>query len=248
MGPSDPLTSRLVAQSATAVKTLNLGLMSARAPEMPNRVLRDGLIYSSAVSAVSEFAELLYLHMIVSADDFGLIEWTPAYLRGKCVPTRDWSIEKICALQTELEAQQLVRIYESAGKRYAAITKWIQRRFAKKSKCPMPPWGMEHILGGYVDPRIVEKEKPQIIAPVSLAPINGTPVALIPLNDGTEFAVSEELAQELAALYPEVNVKQTLNEIRGWNLANPTRRKTRRGIANHINHWMAKEQNRGPQR
>ncbi len=76
---------------------------------------------------------------------------------------------------------------------------------------------------------------------------NGDEVAYIPCNDGSEFGVSKELAEELARLYPAVNVPQTLNEIRGWNLANPSRRKTRRGVLSHINAWMTKEQNRGPQ-
>ena len=77
-------------------------------------------------------------------------------------------------------------------------------------------------------------------------PPNGNAVAYIPCNDGSEFGVSKELAEELAKLYPAVDVPQTLNEIRGWNLANPQRRKTRRGVLQHINSWMTKEQNRGP--
>lgn len=71
-------------------------------------------------------------------------------------------------------------------------------------------------------------------------------VCQIPLNDGTEFGVRAELAAELAKLYPAVDVPQTLNEIRGWNLAHPERRKTKRGVVGHLNTWMAKEQNRGP--
>lgn len=63
---------------------------------------------------------------------------------------------------------------------------------------------------------------------------------------GTGIAeVHQTFADELAALYPNVDVPQTLREIRGWMLANPTRRKTPKGIARSINGWMAKEQNRG---
>lgn len=76
-------------------------------------------------------------------------------------------------------------------------------------------------------------------------PVNGNAVAYIPLNDDTEFGVSKEYAEELARLYPAVDVPQTLNEIRGYNVANQHRRKTRRGILAHINTWMQKEQNRG---
>lgn len=84
-------------------------------------------------------------------------------------------------------------------------------------------------------------------APSAGEPVNGNAVAYIPVNDGTEFGVTPELAAELGRLYPAVDVQQTLNEIRGWNIANPSRKKTRRGVISHINSWMAKEQNRGPQ-
>ena len=79
----------------------------------------------------------------------------------------------------------------------------------------------------------------------SPAKVNGNSVCYIPLVDGSEFGVTSTLAHELAGLYPAVDVKQTLNEIRGWNLANPKRRKTAGGVVAHINSWMQKEQNRG---
>lgn len=75
--------------------------------------------------------------------------------------------------------------------------------------------------------------------------VNGEAVCFIPLNDKTEFGVSKAYADELAKLYPKVDILQTLSEIRGWNIARPTQRKTRSGILKHINTWMAKEQNRG---
>jgi hypothetical protein len=127
---------------------------------VPNRILREGLIHSPAVNAVSERAELLYIHIITSADDFGLIEFGPLYLKSRCVPGRTWNAEEIAALCVELEREALVRTYDLNGKRYAAVTKWEQRRFAKAPKCPMPPWGDDHIRGGYVDPRVREPTAP----------------------------------------------------------------------------------------
>lgn len=70
-------------------------------------------------------------------------------------------------------------------------------------------------------------------------------VISIPLNDKTEYAISKTMLAELEALYPAVDVPQTLREIRGWNLTNPEKRKTRRGVMGHVNRWLAKEQNRG---
>jgi uncharacterized protein YdaU (DUF1376 family) len=73
-----------------------------------------------------------------------------------------------------------------------------------------------------------------------------SPVVLgIPLNDGTEYPITEALTKEWEDLYPRVDVLQTLREIRGWNVANPKNRKTKSGVLKHVNTWLAKEQNKG---
>lgn len=50
---------------------------------------------------------------------------------------------------------------------------------------------------------------------------------------------------DLRALYPAVDVMQELRNMLGWLRANPTRRKTKNGMARFINSWLAKEQDRG---
>ena len=72
---------------------------------------------------------------------------------------------------------------------------------------------------------------------------DGEIVEKIPALGGTEVEIKESHVKELERLYPAVDVPQTLREIRAWNLANPTKRKTSRGIARHINTWMMKVQN-----
>lgn len=71
------------------------------------------------------------------------------------------------------------------------------------------------------------------------------PVFELPLNDGTVFPISEELAAAFAGLYPNVNVPQELREMKGWLIANPKRRKTRFGVMRFITAWLAKEQDKG---
>ncbi len=73
-------------------------------------------------------------------------------------------------------------------------------------------------------------------------------VALIPLNTGEEFPVTETKARELAELYPSVDVPQALRNMRGWCIANPKRRKTKSGVMDFITSWLARDQNRGPAR
>jgi hypothetical protein len=67
----------------------------------------------------------------------------------------------------------------------------------------------------------------------------------IPLNDGSEFPVTEPMVKEFEGLYPQVDVAQTLREIRGWCITNQAKRKTRTGVMRFVNGWLAREQNKG---
>jgi hypothetical protein len=71
------------------------------------------------------------------------------------------------------------------------------------------------------------------------------PVIKLPLNDGTEYGVTEEQRQEWVELYPAVDILQELRNMRGWLLANREKRKTRRGIERFITGWLSREQDRG---
>ena len=71
------------------------------------------------------------------------------------------------------------------------------------------------------------------------------PLITLPLNDGSEWPVSPELADQWRLLYPAVDVDQALRSMRGWLLANRPRRKTARGIERFAAAWLAREQDRG---
>ena len=71
------------------------------------------------------------------------------------------------------------------------------------------------------------------------------PLISLPLNDGSDWPVSAELARQWRGLYPAVDVDQALRSMRGWLLANRNRRKTARGIERFAAAWLAREQDRG---
>jgi len=70
----------------------------------------------------------------------------------------------------------------------------------------------------------------------------------IPLNDKTEYPITKTQVAEFKNLYPGIDVEQSLRTIKGWNLANPTNRKTKAGILKHINGWLARDQNQSRQK
>ena len=73
-------------------------------------------------------------------------------------------------------------------------------------------------------------------------------VEAIPLNDETEWKPTEALFAEYVRLYPNVDIKQQFNVMRGWCLSNPQKRKTKRGITRFVNSWLAREQDKGYRR
>ncbi|CAB3784502.1 hypothetical protein [Pararobbsia alpina] len=70
------------------------------------------------------------------------------------------------------------------------------------------------------------------------------PVVAIPLNDGSEHGISASQVEEWSSTYPNVDVTQQLRQMRQWSIANPTKRKTRRGVMAFANSWLAKEQDK----
>lgn len=68
---------------------------------------------------------------------------------------------------------------------------------------------------------------------------------LLPLNDKSFYDVPLDKIAMWKETYPAVDVEQELKRMIAWLDSNPTRRKTRRGIASFINRWLSKEQDSG---
>lgn len=64
----------------------------------------------------------------------------------------------------------------------------------------------------------------------------------IPLVDSTEYRVLAKDLAEWVRAYPAVDVRQELLQVRAWVMANPAKRKTRRGVASFLVRWLSKAQ------
>jgi hypothetical protein len=85
-------------------------------------------------------------------------------------------------------------------------------------------------------------------APISPEPAKAAPAAVIGLptvSDG-DYPVSESDIAEWTSAFPAVDVPQQLAVARQWLIANPTRRKTKRGMRKFIVSWLDRRQNSGP--
>ena len=85
------------------------------------------------------------------------------------------------------------------------------------------------------DPSEADEEVPFIQIPLVTKNGEGNP---------EEFSVTDKMIGEWEELFPAVDIRQALRDIRAWNLANPKNRKTRAGILRHIIGWLKREQDR----
>jgi hypothetical protein len=108
---------------------------------MPNRIIRDGILSSEPVNALSWPAELFYRRLFSVVDDYGRYSAHPGILRAALYPLQ---LEKVSESDIgkwlrETEKAALVRLYSLEQKRYLEVAKFGQQVRAR-SKCPDPPW------------------------------------------------------------------------------------------------------------
>lgn len=226
---------------------------------MPNRLLKEGIRTSKKINSLSDFEFRTWAYLITYVDDYGRGSADPELLKGFVFPrrkeVREQDIRKALAA---LERTGSILLYDVAGEPYFCFPNWSehQRIQTKKSKYPAPAdcdmsrWLT--VTHGDSPPESESNPNPESESnpkegggePQTASP----PVVSIPLNDGTEYPVSQEQCQEWAGVYPAVDVIQQLREMREWCLNNPAKRKTARGVRGFITRWLAKEQDRGGQK
>lgn len=230
---------------------------------MPTRYLKPGVCDSERINALSDAAECLFYRLLVNVDDFGRMDARPALVKSRCYPVKESVTPRTCEkLLAELAAAQLLVLYEVEAKPYLQMQKWDSVPRAKVSKCPAPADGCIQMHASAQQPRTDAKRlhtnlpvtgtetgtdvcaEPQAAAaqnPVGAPP----PVASLPLVDGSEHPIAESTVAEWSAAYPGVNVLQELRQMRAWLNANPTKRKTKRGVEKFAVGWLGREQDRG---
>lgn len=74
------------------------------------------------------------------------------------------------------------------------------------------------------------------------------PVLMMPLAGTGEFAILQSHIDGWVGAYPGVDVIRQLAAMRQWCIANPRKRKTKRGVLAFCNSWLTKEQDRASTR
>lgn len=211
---------------------MNAHLAALCQPDMPSRILREGILTSERVAALSWPAEVFYRRLHSVVDDFGRYFAKPMALRAACYPmqldrVKDAEIEKWLL---ESSAARLIKLYDVDGQTFLELLDFHQQIRAKKSRFPDPVNGTEHQMQAsatHTQAIVLDESKV---------------VESLPLIDGSSFDVTENFLRELDPLYPEVDPLATIREMKGWLIGNPTRKKKRTGIKRFITTWLKNEQ------
>jgi hypothetical protein len=106
---------------------------------LPNRILRDGILTSERVNALTPGAEILYRRLMSVVDDYGRYHGNPSLVLSACFPlTFDRvSLTDVREWLTEVgQSPALVDLYEVNGKKYLQINNFGQRT---RSEPKFPP-------------------------------------------------------------------------------------------------------------
>lgn len=228
------------------------------------RTIKPEFFTSEDVVALSPMARLLYIASWCEADRAGRMEWKPGTMKLRYFPGDNCDV---AALADELVARGMIVLYEVDGTQYAEIPSFEKHQIINNresaSVLPKNPHasvtrdarvkaeGRKERKGGRVvslhdtPPQSEQEPREQTGVQFGIEAVD-TPVAHLPLVDGTEHPVSEAQVAEWSDAYPAVDVRQQLKAMKTWLDANPKNRKTPAGINRFIVGWLTKAQNSAP--
>ena len=109
---------------------------------MPNRIIKESICTSEDIACLSMGAEILFYHLMVKVDDFGVYFGNEQIIKNTCFPLKSSEIKlkQVESWLNELIKAGLLFAYVAEdGKKYVQFTKWAkhQQIRAKKSKYPL---------------------------------------------------------------------------------------------------------------
>ena len=216
------------------------------------RTVKPSFWKSETLASVPKEHRLLAIALLNYADDEGYFLANEALVRGECFPFDEDSTSIRGGLAELSRIGYLVLGKTSEGQRIGLVLNFLEHQkidkpSPSKLKTKTITWddGADHspnpprsVGDRYAADREEEREKEREGA-------ESPTVAAIPLNDGSEFIVTEADVTKWEPVYPAVNIRHTLLRIREWCIAHPNKRKTRRGARGFITTWLGRDQDKG---
>lgn len=222
---------------------------------MPNRIIKESICTSDTVDTLTWFEEVFFYRLIVTVDDFGRMDARPAILRSRMFPLKTITDKQINDALNKLATVGIVQIYEWENRTYLQLVTWEnhQRIRNQKSKFPAPPDNplsidsklLTNVAVIQSNPNPIRIQNPESEYKSGAEAPDSQALISLTLNNKAEYPIFEDQLNTWLELYPAVDVMQELRKMKGWLDANPTKRKTEKGIMRFINGWLAKQQDKG---
>ncbi len=109
---------------------------------MPDRMIREGYIYSPSVNVLSDRAECAWARLLVKVDDFGVYYAEPKLVRAAIWPTKSVRDADVVRVLDEIERARLIaRFTAPDGVRYLCLLRFRQRlAYGLRRRYPAPPF------------------------------------------------------------------------------------------------------------
>ena len=219
---------------------------------MPSRILKDSILTDKAFNSLTLTEESIYHRLLVSADDYGIFYADPILLLRILYPRKtDVTEEVIREGLDHMEEAGIISRYTAEGEDYLKICSWENNQRLRNSRHKFPvPEEEEPTPESAPEPETKEKARQEKPADhnankkaADKAPKTADEIIIqLPLNDNTDYNVTQEEISEFSSLYPAVDVLQEYRGMKAWCMSNPHKRKTRNGIKKFINGWLANAQ------
>lgn len=109
---------------------------------MPNRILKESLLYSRDIAQLTEAEEAFFYRLLVCADDHGRFFADPEVVRARCYPRGRAEVteEVVQGHLSRLVVLGMIQLYEDEGDSFLQIASWLkhQQKRATNSKFPDP--------------------------------------------------------------------------------------------------------------
>lgn len=110
---------------------------------MPNRIIKESICTSEDIAGLSMGAEILFYHLIVKADDYGVYFGNEQIIKNTCFPLKSSEIKlkQVESWLNELINAGLIFAYVAEdGKKYIQFVKWAKHQQIRAKKSKYPPF------------------------------------------------------------------------------------------------------------
>lgn len=214
------------------------------------RTIKPEFPHSESMGRVNRESRLCFILLWTIADDSGRLRGNSRMLASLLYPYDDDAKNHIEKWLTQLSSEGCIARYEVEGTSYLQIMNWADhQKIDKPSPSKLPAFAdSSRMFANVREASSLDQEgngeegkgREDSATPQSAEP----PAITFTLVNGTEHPISAASVSEWAETYPGVNVMQQLREMRAWCTANPTNRKTARGIGAFVVRWLGKEQDK----